>query len=342
MKDKIVILILAVFILTGITSCLPNENNKDLSPISKDGFMLGTFVVIRIYDNKDEEILEKVFDRLKEIEDRMSINIENSDVSMINKNAGLKPVEVHDDVYYVIQKAKEYAEITNGAFEPTIGSLVKLWGIGTVPSDSEINESIKRVDYNKLNLLDDNKVFLEDEGMILDLGGIAKGYAADEIKRILLKNGVTSAIIDLGGNIFGVGSKPDGTDWRIGVQSPFEPRGNHIGVIINSDVSVVSSGDYERYFEENNKKYHHIIDPSKGYPASNNVTGVTVLSEKSIDGDALSTALFILGVEKGMSLVEGIEGLDVVYITKDNKIYISSQLEGKFELADEELELIIP
>lgn len=351
MKNRIIISVLVIFLCFNVTGCFSNQqenddNTKTMTPISKDGFLLGTLVIVKIYDSENEKIFDEAFDRLKEIEDRMSINIEDSDVSRINKNAGVKSVEVHDDVYFVIQRAKEYAKITNGAFDPTIGPLVKLWGIGTadarIPSQSEINDSLFKVDYDKLKLLDDNKVFLEDPEMILDLGAIAKGYAADETKRILLKNGVKSAIIDLGGNIFAVGSKPDGSPWRIGIQSPYKPRGNHVGVIPKSDISVVASGDYERYFEENDKRYHHIIDSSTGYPVWNNVAGVSVLSENSIDGDALSTALFVLGVDKGIELIEGMEGIDVIYITKDNKIYISSQLKDEFELADQELELIIP
>lgn len=349
MKKRFLIGIFMILLVFNVTGCGANQQNDNVNvedTVSKDGFLLGTYVVVKMYDSDNEEILNKVFDRLKEIEDRMSINIDKSDVSEINNNAGIKSVRVHDDVYFVLRKAKEYAEITDGAFEPTIGPLVKLWGIGSkdekIPTQPEINDSLAQVDYNKLKLLDDNMVFLEDEQMILDLGGIAKGYAADEAKRILLENGVNSAIIDLGGNVYAVGSKPDGSPWRIAIQSPFETRGNHVGVMPESDISIVSSGDYERYFEENNKRYHHIIDSNTGYPAWNNIAGVSVLSKDSIDGDALSTALFVLGVEKGLRLVEKLEDIDVIYITKDNKIYISSQLKEKFELADEELELIIP
>lgn len=328
-------------ILSGCTNKGTNE------PLSKDGFMLGTFVKIKLYDSKNEEILDKAFERLREIENRMSLNIVDSDLSKINNSAGIKPVEVHEDVYYVIKKAKEFAEISSGAFDPTIEPIVKLWGIGTanerVPSEEEINNKLKKIDYNKVQLLEGNRVFLEESGMGLDLGGIAKGYGADEVQKILIENGVKSAIIDLGGNVFGLGSRLSGEPWKIAIQNPFsDNRGSHIGTLAIHDMSVVTSGDYERYFEEEGVKYHHIIDSKTGYPANNNVSGITVLSRYSIDGDALSTAFYVLGVSDGLALAEEIEGIEVVYITKDKKLYLSSGIINVFENTNEEFEISIP
>ncbi len=341
-----VVIIFVIFV--SLSSC--TIDNKAIKPLSKDGFMLGTFVVINLYDQKDEKIIDEVFERLREIENRMSVNIEDSDISLVNKNAGIKPVKVHQDVYYVLKKAKYYSEISGGAFEPTIGPLVNLWGIGTgnerVPSEEEIRKSLIKVDFNKLHLLGNNEVFLDEKDMMIDLGGIAKGYAADEAKKILLDRGVKSAIIDLGGNIYALGSKPDGTPWRLGIQNPMISRSrnkvSHIGIFDGKNISVVTSGDYERYFEENGIRYHHIIDSKTGFPARNNVAGISVLSQDSIDGDALSTALFVLGLDEGLKLAEKIDGVDVIYITKDMKIYISSNLRGKFEITNEEFEMMTP
>lgn len=345
-KSKITIAIIILIILSTLPSGCTQESKPD--PLSENEFMLGTFVRISIYDHKEEETLSKVFDRLRQIENRMSINIANSDISKINENAGIKSVKVHDDVYFVLDKAKYYAKISNGAFDPTIGPLVELWGIGTeheqIPKKEEIDNKVQKVDYNKLQLLDDNKVFLEEKEMVLDLGGIAKGYAADEAIRILIENGVKSAIIDLGGNIFVLGSKTNKEGWRIGVQNPFKSRSldNYVGIVQGKDMSVVTSGNYERYFEEDGVRYHHILSSKTGYPARNNVMGISVLSNNSIDGDALSTAFYVMGIEEGLKLVEELEGIEVIYITKDKKLYMSSGLIDELEDVNNKFKIATP
>ncbi|WP_202710654.1 FAD:protein FMN transferase [Sporosalibacterium faouarense] len=344
-KRKIIyFLIFAIIITTALSGC--TDNQQPTETLSKDSFMLGTFVVVTLYDHQNEEIIDKVFNRFDEIENRMSINIETSDVSKINDNAGIKPVKVHDDVYYVLKKAKEFAQISHGAFEPTIGPLVKLWGIGTeherIPSEGEIEENLLKIDYNKLELMEDNMVYLSEPGMVLDLGGIAKGYAADEAKKILLENKVESAIIDLGGNIFAVGSKPNGDAWRIGIQDPYRVRQKHVGIVQDEDISVVTSGNYERYFEKDGVRYHHIIDSKTGYPARNNVAGISVLSDTSIQGDGLSTAFYVLGVEEGLKLANSLDEIEIIYITKDKKLYLSKGVKDKFEQTNEEFQIVTP
>ncbi len=335
---KNVFLFTLVFILLTVSGCSSDK------PISKTEFMLGTVVKVQLYDTRNEEIFDKVFKRLREIENRMSVNILNSDINNINKKSGIEPVKVNNDIYYVLKKAKTYARISNGAFDPTIGPLVNLWGIGgekeNIPTDKEIEESIKKVDYNKLNLQNDNYVFLEEKGMMLDLGGIAKGYAADEINRILTKHGVDKAIIDLGGNIYSKGSKEDNIDWKIGIQNPFQTRGKYIGIIKASNNAVVTSGDYERYFEKDGIRYHHILDSETGRPIRNNVKGVSVIAESSIQADALSTILFALGVEKGLKFVEEINDTDAIFITKNYEIYLSSKIKGKFELINDDFTIV--
>ena len=341
MKRKIIFYLLIISVIATLTSC-----GKSGEPLKETKFMLGTHINITLYDSRDKDIMEKVFNRIEEIENMMSINIEDSDINNVNNNAGKKGVIVHDDVYYVLTKAKNYAELTNGSFEPTIGPLVKLWGIGTdkakVPLEEEIAKAIDKVDYNKLELRDNNEVYLKEEDMIIDLGAIAKGYAADEVRKVLLDNGVNSAIIDLGGNVYVLGNKIDGEEWRVGIQNPFDIRGNHVGIIKGKDISIVTSGDYERYFEEKGVKYHHIIDSKSGYPTNNEVSGISVVSKNSIDGDALSTAFFVLGVEEGIKLADSIEGVDVVYITKERKVFTSSGFKGKLSISNKEFKLENP
>ena len=317
-KKKIILMILIVGILSNIVAC----KAKPKEPLSKSAFMMDTIINLRIYDKTDEGIINKAMDRLREIENRMSATIENSDISLINKNAGIKPVQVHDDVYYVLQVAKHYASLSDGAYDPTIGPLVELWNVNdeeiernSIPSEEEIKKALELVDYNDLELMEDNYVYLKREGMKLDLGGIAKGYAADEVKRIFKEYGVRSAIIDLGGNIYAVGDKGEGEPWRIGITNPFEPSGRFTGLLELTESSIITSGDYERYFIYNGKRYHHILDTKTGYPSDSGISGVSIISERGIDGDVLSTTLFVLGLEEGLEFINKMEGIDAIFIT---------------------------
>jgi thiamine biosynthesis lipoprotein len=346
MKSKkiLVISILITIVLLTITGC---KGNKNKEYISRTEFLMDTVITLKIYDKQEEKILDEAINRLKEIEDKMSTTIETSDVSQINKNAGIKPVKVHDDVYYVIQQAKHFAIISNGAYEPTIGPLVELWNItgtsekerDTIPSQEEIQEKMALVNYNDLELMEDNFVYLKRKGMKIDLGGIVKGYAADEMKRIFAEKGVNSAIIDLGGNVYALGEKENGNPWKIGIQDPFDVTGSYIGILNIKDKSIVTSGDYERYFKYKGEKYHHIINSKTGYPSKNEVSGISIVSNKSIDGDALSTALFVLGVDEGSKLVNKLEDIDAIFITKQHEVFVGKKLKDKFNLKNNDLKL---
>ncbi len=322
---------------------LPQGSNTSTNkePISRTEFLMDTVMTIKLYDKTDEKVLDKVFERLEEIESRMSVTIENSDISKINENAGIKPVTVNEDTYFVIKEAKHYAEISHGAYDPTIGPLVDLWNIvsgererDSIPTNEEINEKKSYVNYKNLELLDNNQVFLKDKNMKINLGGIVKGYAADEVKRVLTENGVNAAIIDLGGNVFAHGEKVDGSSWKIGIQNPLEFTGSYLGIIQVIDKSIVTSGDYERFFEYKGKRYHHILDAKTGYPSENELTGVSIISQRSIDGDALSTTLFVLGLDRGMELVNSLENVEAIFVLKDKSVYLTDNLKDKFILKD--------
>ena len=332
------ILVFALIVLA--TGCTTEKG--PVEPLSRTAFMMDTVMTVKIFDKNDDKILDKVFDRLEEIESKMSATIESSEVSQINNNAGIEPVTVSPDTYFVIKEAKHYAEMSPGSYDPTIGPLVDLWEIKSgeterdwIPEEADIERDRDLVDYNKLEILDNNRIFLKEKGMKINLGGIVKGYATDEVRRILLENGVNTAIIDLGGNVFAHGVKDDGSPWKIGVQNPFEVTGSYLGILEVRDKTIVTSGDYERYFEYKGEIYHHIIDSKTGYPSNNEVTGVTIVADKSIDGDALSTTLFVLGVDEGMKLVESLDGVDAIFVTKDKSIYLSSELKGLFKLTED-------
>ncbi|HZK32905.1 MAG TPA: FAD:protein FMN transferase [Tissierellaceae bacterium] len=336
-KIKRIGIILLILILLSTAGCTILSRNQD--PISKTEFLMDTVMTIRIFDKSDEKIIDKAFNRVREIEEKMSSTLESSEISQINNNAGIEQVKVSEETYYVLEESKRYAELSRGAYEPTIGPLVDLWDIkgeeierDSLPLEKDIDDKKDLVNYKKLELLEDNKVFLKEKNMKITLGGIAKGYAADEVKKVLLENGVNAAIIDLGGNVIAQGIKKDDRPWIIGIQNPFEVTGKHIATVEVKDKSIVTSGYYERYFKYNNKIYHHIIDRETGYPAENEIAGVSIISDKSIDGDALSTTLFVLGLEKGKELIRSFEGIEAIFITKDNEIYISKNLENIFSM----------
>lgn len=349
LRTNLFFLVLIIAILLITASCNKMDDvNDDGEPLSRTEFLMDTVITLRIYDKKDEKIMDRVIDRLREIEERMSKTIPTSDISLINRNAGIEPVKVNEDVYYVIKQAKKLAEITDGVYEPTIGPLVELWDIAankkeevsSIPTEKEIEEARKLVNYEDLELMDDNQVFLKRKGMKIDLGGIAKGYAADEVKRILLEEGVRSAIIDLGGNVYALGKKNNGQLWRIGIQDPFDSTGNYLGISNVEDKSIVTSGDYERYYLYKGHKYHHILDPNTGYPSESGLRSVSIISDKSIEGDALSTALFILGVEKGTEVISKLEGIEAIFITKEGEVIVGEKLMDNFSLKGDKLKLV--
>jgi len=339
---NIVFSLLLIFSLTILVGC--SNNNKVVEPLKESELLMGTVVTVSLYDKQDQEILDKVFAKVKELESILSINEAGTLVDKINEEAGINPEKVDDDTYTIIKKGIEYSELSNGLFDITVGPIVKLWSIGLpeakVPTQTEIDEKLPLIGYSDVELNDKDKtIYLKRKGMVIDLGGIAKGYTADVISDILTEEGVKSAIIDLGGNIFAHGKKVNGDDWRIGIQDPYSDRGGKVGVITVSNKSVVTSGIYERYIEKDGVKYHHILSPLTGYPYENEIAGITIVSDKSVDGDALSTSVFAMGVEEGMNFVNSIGGIDAIFITKDNKVYITDGLKDIFSLTNEDFTL---
>ena len=297
-------------------------------------FVMGTFCRIDLFENGNAGLYTRLFARLAELEMILSANRDDSELAKINRNAGLKAAAISPELFTVLERSLYFAEATGGAFDPTVGPLVKLWGIGTetphLPSDEEVSAALALVDFRNLELIagasgKPGTAFLKQQGMALDLGAIAKGFAADELALVLQEAGVKRAIIDLGGNIYVWGKKPNEESWHIGVQDPNGERGVYTGVLeLAGSISVVSSGTYERFFMGNDgKRYHHIFaltkngQGKKGYPAENGVLSTTVIAASSMDADALSTSCFVLGYEKGMDLARA-NGAEVLYIMEKN------------------------
>ncbi|MBP2099858.1 FAD:protein FMN transferase [Enterococcus rivorum] len=309
------------------------------TPYSDEQFLLGTYVQVRIYDDGKEAVLDKAFDRVKELGDKITVNQKGSEIDEVNQQAGIKPVKVSDDIYPLLKRAYEYSEDSQGGFDMAIGPITQLWHIGfddaRKPSQEEIDQALKLVDYKKVKLNDKDKtVYLEEKGMQLDLGAIAKGFITDEVVKVLQDNGVTTAIVDLGGNVFVLGHSPRGEkeDWNVGIQDPNKARNTVIGTIKESNKTLVTSGIYERYLKADGKTYHHLFDPKTGYPFDNDIAGVTIITEKSIDGDGLSTAVFAMGVKKGLEYAESLKNVDTIFVTKEDKVYVSKDIEKTFEL----------
>lgn len=291
-------------------------------PISKTGFYFDTVITITIYDSDNEDLLEQCFSYCNAFEKQISRTIETSEISRINAANG-NPVEVSDTTLELIKKGIEYGDLTDGAFDITIAPLSELWDFKnnpwTVPFDTEILEALSHVNYESI-IIEGNTITLTDPNAAIDLGGIAKGYIADKLKEYLLGEGVESALINLGGNILAIGEKPGNSPFNIGIQKPFDERNATITSVAVRNSSVVTSGSYERYFEVNDTIYHHILNTKTGYPSDTGLLSVTILSEKSVDGDALSTACFALGPEKGKKLINSLEDVDAIFITKGYEI----------------------
>ena len=312
--------------------------------------LMGTVCTVNAYDDGTKSLYDELFARLHEIDETFSVTIDSSEISAINKAAGERSVSVSSDTAYVVKAALSFAELTGGAFDPTVGPLVKLWGINTdharVPEKSEIDAVLPLINWRDVSVTDDNTVMLKRHGMALDLGGIVKGYAADELTKILKARKVRRAIVDLGGNIFVYGKKKDGSPWRVGIKDPNDPEGVPAIVLNVANSTIVTSGVYERFFTENGVRYHHILDVKTGYPAASGLLSSTIVCESSMAADALSTSVFVLGKESGMELLRRIQssagtplaeipGLHAqvlgIFIEEDGSVTASKALEGSLE-----------
>lgn len=317
----IVLTAVTILLLTGCQS----RNDKS-EPASESGVLFDTVISLQIYDQNGEKLLKECFAMCEDFENRFSRTKSGSEISKINSSGG-RPVNVSEDTADLINQGLKYSKLSGGRFDITIAPVVDLWDFKdknpAVPSSRQLQAAVKKVDYRTVEVKG-STVTLKNPEAAIDLGGIAKGYIADKLKDFLVKKGVKHAMINLGGNVLTVGSKPDNSTWNIGIQKPFAKKGEAITSVPASDSSVVSSGIYERYFKKGGRIYHHILDPETGYPVENNLYSVTILSDRSVDGDGLSTTCFALGLEKGMELIESIPDTEAVFITSDEKMHYTS------------------
>lgn len=312
--------------LVLLFSALPLNGCGTPQQIQRTGFYFDTVITITLYGEENASYLDDCMTIADRYEKLFSATLPESDVSRINASAG-SPVTVDEETVALIKKGLEYCELSDGAFDITVGRLSSLWHFsdneGDVPSEADIAAALATVDYHAVQI-DGTQVTLTNPDAAIDLGGIAKGYIADRMKEYLTEQGVTSGLINLGGNVLTLGEKSDHSPYTIGIQKPFAEDNSAYATLKITDKSVVSSGVYERNFTVDGVLYHHILDTSTGYPVENNLLGVTIISSESVDGDGLSTVCFSLGLEEGMALIESLPDVEAVFITEDMEAHTSS------------------
>lgn len=323
------------YILTAIVVLVLLAGLSSPYKTTKTEYLMDTLITITTYGFGNEKNVDKAFNEIKRIDNLLNVYNEKSEIFKINENASNGFVSATDEVYSLLKDAVSLTEKTNGAFDVTLHPVISLWGIGTenakVPEDYEIKEALLKTGVQNIEFDDEKKaVKFKKDGMGINLGAFAKGYASDKAVDVLKKSGVKNAVLDLGGNVCTLGKRPlSFTDalrhksfyrpFTVGIQNPGKNRGEPIEKIIASeDLFIITSGSYERYFEKDGKRYHHIIDPKTGYPAESNIKSATVVTKNGALGDALSTASFILGEDSFEILKPYAE--DIILIDEDLNI----------------------
>lgn len=317
-----------------------SETVKTVEPAIQTGFVMNTYIEQKTYDTSPDvqEKLKQVYDALAEFEDRVSMYLPDSEISNLNTHSGVMPVKVSDDVFQLLSRSKELCLQSEGRFDITIGALTKLWGITSdsprVPSEEEINAAKKLVDINKLELDAEEKTAkLNAPYMSVDLGGAAKGFACDLARKKYQELGLSCCLLSLGGNVYSFGSKPDGTAFIIGLRDPLGEAEDQFATVTAPDRVISTTGGYERYFEQDGKRYHHVLDPKTGYPAQTDLLSVTVIAKEGVLADCLSTSLFVGGKEVALKNLNQAD-FDVIAVDQEKNVYVSEGIRSKLHLEE--------
>lgn len=299
---------------------------------SRAGFFFDTVILIEAYTN-DKTLLDDALEECRRYENLLSKTVEGSDVWNINHAGGAR-TGISPETREIIEKAQEYARLSGGRFDITIEPCVALWDFSetsgrALPDASALARASAQVDYTKVDLNDEG--VLLPAGETIDLGAIAKGYITDRIKDFLVGRGVKSGILNFGGNVLAIGNKPDGAQWRVGIKDPAHTDRN-LAVLPVTGQAVVTSGIYERGFDRDGVRYHHILDPATGWPVQNELSAVTIVAADAFDADALSTTVFAMGLEEGKAFIEGLEGIEALFVTRDGRAGCTSGLEERLQL----------
>lgn len=308
------------------------ENQKKENRYEATTFAMDTVMTFTVIHEDGDELIIDAEQEIRRLENLLSITMENSEISRLNAAAGKEAVEVSKDTWILLEAGKNLGAGTGGAFDIAISPVVKAWGFTEeehhVPTQEELDALLPLTNPDDV-ILDKMTVFLQQEGMAVDLGGITKGYASDEVAAMLKGKGVESAIFSLGGNVYGIGTKPDGNKWEVALANPLDAN-DYCGLISIEDCAVVTSGGYQRYFEENGKKYHHIIDPATGYPAENGLLSVTIICESGTEADVLSTALFVMGLDEALEYWQKYGGFEAIFVTEAGEVVATEGADACF------------
>lgn len=304
--------------------------NNDESQ-SRDVFAMDTYMTLTAYGNNAGEALNEAEAEIERLDALLSTGDENSEIYELNQNG---TGTISEDTETLLDESEKLYTDTDGVFDITIYPVMDAWGFTTqnyrIPSAEELKGLLENVDGSKVHYDEDSKEVTLPANVKIDFGGIAKGYTSSRIMEIYKKCGLTSGMVSLGGNVQLLGAKPDGSSWRIAVQSP-DDTNDYLGVLEAKDKAVITSGGYERYFEENGTTYHHIIDPATGYPAKNGLKSVTIVSDDGTLADGLSTSLFIMGQDKACGFwKKHSDEFDMILMTDDNELYVSEGIADTF------------
>ncbi len=316
----------AASILICLLMCGCSQNN--MREYTENIFAMDTVMDLKIYSENDEALSEAKAE-IRRIDTLFDRGNENSDIYKINKN---KSADVSAETADVIRTALSISDRTGGAFDITVAPVMDLWGFYgnefNVPSDDELQSTLEGVGYEKIRFDNTNISIPENTG--IDLGGIGKGYASDRIANLLKNKGVKSAIISLGGNVHAICKRNDESEWTVGITDPHN-KSQLIGKLKISDKAVITSGAYQRYFEQGGITYHHIIDPTTGKSADSGLASVTVIADSGMTADGLSTALFVMGLDKAIELWRGSSDFDAVFVDEGGMIYVTEGIADVFE-----------
>lgn len=313
------------------------QTQQITDPVKKEIFAMDTYMTLTAYGENAQQAVDDAATEIERIEEMVSIGKENSEIARINKE---KKGSVSNETAEMLEYALALSKDSEGAFDITVYPLMQAWGFVDktyqVPSDKVIQDTLLKIGSDKVYYdKQEQYVTLAQEDMAIDLGGIAKGYASDKVADIFLEHGVESGIVNLGGNVKTIGAKEDGSNWKVAIQSPDEQE-EYIGVVEVADKVVITSGTYERYFEENGKRYHHIMDTKTGKPAENGLVSVSIITENGMMADALSTCLFVMGKEKAIHYwTQHKEEFDVIFIEENGQITITSGIKECFSTEGE-------
>lgn len=305
---------------------------NDTIPASKEFFAMDTYMEVDAYGDNGEKAVAKAEKEVNKLDSILSTGKSTSEISKLNKN---KKQDVSNDTMSLIKESVKISKETTGAFNPTIYPLMELWGFTTknyyVPKENEIKPLLNHMDIDNIKIDESkNEVSFKDNKMKIDLGAIAKGYTSSKIIDIFKDNNIKSGMVTLGGNVQVLGKKPDGSLWKVGIQNPIG-EDEYLGVLQTSDKAVITSGGYERNFTKNGKTYHHILDPSNGYPANNGLTSVTIISSDGTLADALSTSLFVMGKDKAIDFYKKSNyNFDFILYTSNDKLIVSEGIKDTF------------